>query len=420
MKIDLHTHTRYSKDSASKPEKVVKTAKLRGLDGVAITDHNSIKAWKEAKEASRKHKFPVVLGEEVKVSVAGHKKGEILGLFLTEQIKSRHPMEAIDEIKSQGGIAIVAHPFDKSRGFLELSELPQRLIVLGGGYIGCELACMAAMLGVEVVVVELLEDILVQLDEDVRREVKRSMTGALGIRIVTGHALEGIKAGKDGVSGSADGEQLAADLLLAAVGRRPVTDGLGIEAAGVTPNEKGYIDVDEVNRTRVAGIYAVGDVNGGPQLAHAATAQGIAAADNACGGSRRGNEGTVPAVIFTQPEVALAGLTENRAAEQGVAVKVGKFTYAALGRALAAGEPAGFAKWIVDAETDQLLGAAVVGARATDLISEAAVAIRNELTAVELGNTIHAHPTFGEIWMEAAHAVHGRAIHAAPRRRARG
>jgi len=155
---------------------------------------------------------------------------------------------------------------------------------------------------------------------------------------------------------------------------------------------------------------------GTTQLAHAATAQGITAAENACG--RHGKaEALVPACIFTAPEVGCVGLTETQAAAQGRAITVGKFLLAGLGKAMASGEERGFVKWIVDAKTDQLLGAQAVGAHATELISEAAVAIRSELTAAELGNTIHCHPTFSEAWMEAAHAVHGACIHQPPKRR---
>jgi dihydrolipoamide dehydrogenase len=196
-----------------------------------------------------------------------------------------------------------------------------------------------------------------------------------------------------------------------------VTDGLEPGKAGVEVDAQGFVEVDDCNRTRAATVYAVGDVNGGPQLAHAATSQGIVAAENACGRGLRKNEELVPGVIFTTPEVATVGLTESQAKEQGRPVTKGKFPFLALGRALAVGHAEGFVKWIADAGTDQLLGAAAVGPHATDLIAEAALAIRNELTAGELGRTIHAHPTFGEIWMEAAHAVHGAAVHAAPARK---
>ena len=305
----------------------------------------------------------------------------------------------------------------ESRAFLDLAALPKRLIVMGGGYIGCELACLAAAAGSEVTIVEMLEDVLMLLDADVRREVRGSMEKNLGIRIIAGHPLEDVRADARGVRATAGGEKLSADTLLVAVGRRPVTDGLDLERAGLKTDARGFIPVDASNRTAAAHIFAIGDVNGGVQLAHAATSQAMIAAAAACGRRAPRNETLIPGVIFTMPEVAVVGLTEAEAAKQGRAVKTGRFPFAALGRALAAGHPAGFAKWIADAATDQLLGAQVVGAHATDLIAEATLAIRAELTAAELGRTVHAHPTFGEIWMEAAHAVHGECIHAAPRRK---
>ena len=305
----------------------------------------------------------------------------------------------------------------ESRGFLDLQKLPASLIVMGGGYIGCELACLAAALGVKVTIVELLEDVLMLLDPDVRREVKKHMEQKLGMRILTGKALEKVQADASGVTAEVGGERLSADLLLVAVGRKPVTNGLELERAGLKTNERGFIPVDEFNRTAVANIFAIGDVNGGMQLAHAATSQAIIAAEAACGKKPHKNETLIPGVIFTMPEVAIVGLTEADAKKLGRAVKIGRFPFAALGRALATGTPVGFVKLIADAATDQLLGAQAVGAHATDLIAEATVAIRAELTTAELGRTVHAHPTFGEIWMEAAHALHGECIHAAPRKK---
>ena len=305
----------------------------------------------------------------------------------------------------------------ESRGFLDLQKLPASLIVMGGGYIGCELACLAAALGVKVTIVELLEDVLMLLDPDVRRDVKKHMEQKLGMRILTGKALEKIQADASGVTAEVGGEKVSADLLLVAVGRKPVTNGLELERAGLKTNERGFIPADEFNRTAVANIFAIGDVNGGMQLAHAATSQAIIAAEAACGKKPHKNETLIPGVIFTMPEVAIVGLTEADAKKQNRAVKIGRFPFAALGRALATGTPEGFVKLIADAATDQLLGAQAVGAHATDLIAEATVAIRAELTTAELGRTVHAHPTFGEIWMEAAHALHGECIHAAPRKK---
>lgn len=305
----------------------------------------------------------------------------------------------------------------ESRGFLAINSLPRTLLVLGGGFIGCELACMAASLGARVTIVELLDDILLLLDPDVRREVRGRMEKNLGIRVLAGKPLEQIAAASSGVRGHFGDEVLEADLLLCAVGRKPVTDGLNLENAGLKTNERGFIEADEYCRTRVPTLFAIGDVTGKIQLAHYATAQGIAAAENAVRQKPRRHDTIVPNVIFTSPEVGVVGLSEDDAKTQNRAVKTGKFRFAGLGKGLASGETTGFVKWIADAETDQLLGAAAVGPHATELIAEATTAIRAELTARELGRTIHAHPTFGEAWMEAAHVVHGECVHVPPKRR---
>ena len=305
----------------------------------------------------------------------------------------------------------------ESRAFLDIQKLPATMIVLGGGFIGCELACMAAMLGVKVTIVELLEDILLLLDADVRREVRAHMEKNLSIRVLTGKAFEKISADATSVKGNFGDDVLTADLLLCAVGRKPVTDGLKLENTGLQTNERGFIEADEYCRTKVANIFAIGDVTGKIQLAHYATAQGIAAAENAVQTKLRKHNTIVPNVIFTSPEVGTAGLSEDDAKKQNRAVKTGKFRFAGLGKGIATGENVGFVKWIADAATDQLLGAAAVGPHATELIAEAAAVIRAELTVTELGRTIHAHPTFSEAWMEAAHALHGECIHAPPKRK---
>jgi dihydrolipoamide dehydrogenase len=306
----------------------------------------------------------------------------------------------------------------ESRAFLDLQALPPSLIVLGGGVIGCEFACMAAQIGAKVTVVELLEDILIALDKDVRQTLRRHMEEALGIRVLTGKPLEAIAAGKDGVAGKFGDEPLQADMLLVSVGRKPVTRGLDSAKAGAPPTEKGFLAVDEYCRTRAATVYAIGDVTeGSTLLAHAATAQGLAAAENAVGRRPVKAERLVPACIYTSPEIGSVGLSEDKAKAAGRNVRIGKFPFAALGRALAADDANGFVKWVADADSDQLLGAHAVGAHATELIAEAALAVRSELTLDEVGRTVHCHPTFSEAWMEAAHAAHGQCIHAAPKRR---
>jgi len=335
----------------------------------------------------------------------------------TAEIGARKVIIATGSTSAMPGF-LPKHPrVVESRGFLEITTLPKTLLVLGGGFIGCELACMAALLGVKVTIVELLEDILLLLDPDVRREVRGSMETSLGIRVLTGKALENIQANDRGVMGRFGDDALEADLLLCAVGRKPVTEGLRLENAGLKADARGFIETDGCCRTKVATIFAVGDVTGKIQLAHYATAQGLAAAANATGQKPAPHDTIVPNVIFTSPEIGVVGLTQDEAKKQNRAVKTGKFRIAGLGKALATGETAGMVKWIADAANDQLLGAAAVGSHATELIAEATLAIRAELTLRELGRTIHAHPTFSEAWMESAHAAHGEAIHAPPRRK---
>jgi dihydrolipoamide dehydrogenase len=304
-----------------------------------------------------------------------------------------------------------------SRAFLSATSLPSSMIVLGGGVIGCEFACMAAQLGVQVTIVEMLEDILITLDPDVRAELRSHMEKKLGIKIVTGKPLDRIKADDSSVKGVVADRNFEAELLLVSIGRRPVTGDLKTDNAGLDTDKGGYIPTDDFCRTKAATIFAVGDVTGGPQLAHAATSQGVTAASNAVSGKAGRRETVVPACIFTAPEIGCVGLTEQQAKEQGVSVVTGKFSFANLGKAMAAGHTEGFVKWIVESGTNRLVGAQAIGAHATELISEAAVAIRAELTVAEIGTTIHCHPTMSESWMEAAHAVHGECIHAAPKKR---
>jgi len=303
-----------------------------------------------------------------------------------------------------------------SRAFLDLKSAPARAIVLGGGIIGCEFACMLAQLGVQVTIVEILEDILAVLDADVRRELRRQMEKTWGIRVYTGQGLENITAAGNTVRGTVGGEVLEADLLLAALGRKPVSQDLQIENAGLRVDAQGFIETDEYGRTQVATVYAVGDVTGGPQLAHVATSQGLVAAENACTRRLRKHETCFPYCIFTSPEVGAVGLTEQEAKQKGLEVKTGRFNFASLGKGLAINHPAGFVKWVADPRTGQLLGAQAIGVHATELIAEAATAIRAELTATDLARTIHAHPTLAEAWMESAHVLLGEAIHTVPRR----
>jgi len=297
-----------------------------------------------------------------------------------------------------------------SRAFLDLTELPKNLLILGGGVIGCEFACMAAALGANVTVVEMLEDIVMVLDRDVRRVLRKRME-TLGITLLTGAPLTDIVVQKNKVTGTYKDQNVAGDVLLVAVGRKPNTAALDLARAGVKTDERGTIPVDAQGRTNVASVFAVGDlVTGSIQLAHAATQQGVAAAE-AASGLKSKVEKVCPSCIFTSPEIGLAGLTEDKARQCGIAVKTAVFPFSALGKAMAAGETDGFVKWVCDPVTGRVLGAQAVGCHATELIAEAAMAIRSELTIDEVGNTIHCHPTLSEAWMEAAHAFHDACIH---------
>ncbi|MFA6291639.1 MAG: dihydrolipoyl dehydrogenase [Victivallales bacterium] len=303
-----------------------------------------------------------------------------------------------------------------STDILSIKEIPGSLLVLGGGVIGCEFACLFAELGTKVTVVEMMPNILPLQDKELSKVLAREMK-AHGIEIYTGAPLEKIVADGKSVSGNIGEEKLSAEYLLVSVGRVPVSKTLNLKAAGVVASEKGWIPVDSKCRTNAPNIYAIGDVTGRVQLAHFASAMGFCAADNACGIRNEINDDLVPGCIFTCPEIGTVGLSEEQCKEKNIQYNVGKFPFAALGKAMAINETSGFCKIISSVETDQVLGVHIVGPHATDLISEAVTAMSLEVTAKALGKAIHAHPTLGEAMMEAAHAVHGESVHmAAPRK----
>ncbi len=297
-----------------------------------------------------------------------------------------------------------------STELLSLPEIPKSLLVLGGGVIGCEFACLFAELGTKVTVVEMMPNILPLQDKELSRILSREMK-ARGIAIFVGSPMEKIEADAKGISGVVGKETLSADYMLVSIGRVPVTKSLSLATAGVTANEKGWIPVDTKCRTNVPGIFAIGDVTGRVQLAHFASAMGMCAADNATGKDCEFREDQVPGCIFTSPEIGTIGMSEEQCKEKNIAYNVGKFPFAALGKAMAINETSGFCKIIADSATDQILGVHIIGPHATDLISEAVAAMAHEATATSLGKAIHAHPTLGEAMMEAAHAVHGQSVH---------
>ena len=303
-----------------------------------------------------------------------------------------------------------------STELLSIPEIPKSLLILGGGVIGCEFACLFAELGTKVTIVEMLESIMPNIDRETSGVVAAQMR-KMGIEIMNGKPLGDLKADDSGVSGKVGDLTVSADYLLVSIGRKPALDGMNIAASGVKTNERGWIPVDSSCRTNVPGIFAIGDATGSWQLAHAASAMGVVAADVACGRKNAFDGTLVPGCIFTSPEIGSVGKSQEQCDREGIETRVGKFPFAALGKAMAINETTGFCKIIADAKTDQVLGVHIVGPHATDLIAEACPALHLEITARELGKAIHAHPTLGEAMMEAAHAVHGESAHIPSRKK---
>ncbi len=298
---------------------------------------------------------------------------------------------------------------------LELPEIPKRLLVVGGGVSGLEIGMMYAKLGSKVVIVELMDQLLPGVEKDLVNIVERRLR-KLGVEIHTESKVVGSKIMDDRVRAIVErkgGEnfEVEADYAMVAVGKRPLTRDLGLEEVGVKLDRRGFIEVDERLRTNVNGIYAVGDVTGPPFLAHRAAYHGIVVAENIAGRERSIQGLVIPSAIFTDPEIAFAGLSEAEAKEKGMDVKVGKFLFTALGRAIAEEAGEGFIKLIADASTNELIGCQMVGPHVSELISEAALAIQNKLTLEQFASSIRPHPTFSEALTEAAEAALWKPIH---------
>ena len=317
-------------------------------------------------------------------------------------------------------IDVAAFPCDHQKIFnstsiLELTELPKSLAIIGGGYIGCEFASLYAQLGVKVTILEALPAIVALQG----KAISDALTAAFkkqGIEIRTDVRVEGVDVQGQGVNiRLKDQPAFQADAALVAIGRKVVSHGLSIEKSGVLVSERGSIPVNDRMETNVPGIYAIGDVNGKVMLAHVASHQGVVAAVNARGGEASMHDEAVPAVIFTFPEIATVGLTIEQALEKGYLAAAGKYPFQALGKSVAAMDTEGFATVVIDKKTGQILGAQIVGHEASSLIAEMALAIANELTVDCVAETIHAHPTLPEAWLEAALLAVNRPIHFPPR-----
>ncbi len=302
-----------------------------------------------------------------------------------------------------------------STGALELAAVPRHLVVIGGGVIGLELGSVWLRLGAKVTVVEYLDQILPGMDAEVRKEANKIFKKQ-GFELKLGTKVTGAKVEGDGVTLTVEpakggaAEMIAADVVLVSIGRRPNTDGLGLDKAGLKVNAKGQVDIDHSFKTSVAGIWAIGDVVPGPMLAHKAEDEGIAVAENIAGLTGIVNHEVIPSVVYTMPEIAGVGLTEEEARENGE-IKVGKFPMLANSRAKTNREPDGFVKVIADAKTDRVLGVWMIASVAGTMIAQAAQAMEFGATSEDIAYTCHAHPTHSEALKEAAMAVTGKRIH---------
>ena len=321
------------------------------------------------------------------------------------------------DVMTLPGVDIDEKSIVSSTGALALTKVPKTMVVIGAGYIGLEMGSVWARLGAQVTVVEFLDRTVPGMDAELAKMLQRVLTKQ-GLKFRLGAKVTGAKAGKSGVTLTVeqvkDGgkvEKMSADIVLLAIGRRPYSKGLGLEEIGVKRDNRGFIEVDAKFQTAVPGLYAIGDVIPGPMLAHKAEEEGIAAVEMMAGQAGHVNYGCVPGVVYTWPEVATVGQSEEALKEDGIDYNVGKFPFSANSRARASGEADGFVKILAEAKTDRVLGVHAIGPDAGTLIHEAVMAMEFGGSAEDIARAFHAHPTLNEAVKEAALAVAGRAIH---------
>ncbi len=348
-------------------------------------------------------------------------KGEIVEAGRVKVGKETYEAENIiiatgSDVISLPGIDIDEKKIVSSTGALVLPEVPKSMIVIGGGVIGLEMGTVWRRLGAKVTVVEFMDNILPGMDGEVRKESKK-IFGKQGLEFKLSSKVTAAKTSAKGVeltvepAAGGDAEKLKADVVLMAIGRKPYSEGLGLEKVGVKLDDRGRIETDEHFETSVEGIYAIGDVIAGPMLAHKAEDEGVILAEMLAGQSGHIDYDMIPGVVYTWPEVANVGKTEEQLKEAGVKYNAGKFPFMANGRARAMNTTDGFVKILADKETDRILGAHIIGPNAGDLIQEIVNVMEFEGTAEDIARTCHAHPTLTEVVKEAALAVHKRPIH---------
>ncbi|MGO4740522.1 dihydrolipoyl dehydrogenase [Bosea sp. 2KB_26] len=350
-------------------------------------------------------------------SIPGAGKVEVTGADGKSQVLETKNIVIATGSEAAGlpGVEIDEKTVVTSTGALELASVPKELLVVGAGVIGLEIGSVWSRLGAKVTVVEYLDRILPGMDDEIAKQFQRILQKQ-GFEFHLGSKVTKVETGKKGatvtVEPAAGGEAktLSADIVLVAIGRRPNTDGLGLDAAGVA-TERGRVVIDDDFKTNVAGIYAIGDVVRGPMLAHKAEDEGMAVAELIAGKVGHVNYDAIPSIIYTAPEVAAIGKTEEELKAAGIAYKIGKFPFTANGRARAMRHTEGFVKFLADAATDRVLGCHIIGPHAGDLIAEVTVLMEFGGSSEDLARTCHAHPTLAEAVKEAALAVDKRAIH---------
>src|SRR3954470_17304949 len=364
----------------------------------------------------KKNKIDVLMG---KGRILGAGKVEVTGADGKAQIaETKNIVIATgSDVARLKGIDIDEKRIVSSTGALSLDRVPERLLVIGAGVIGLELGSVWRRLGADVVVVEFLDRILPGMDSEVAKQFQRIL-GKQGFAFRLSSKVtkvetsgKGAKVTVEPAQGEGTAEVLDADIVLVATGRIPYTEGLGLEHAGVQKDERGRIVVDAHFSTNVTGIYAIGDVIAGPMLAHKAEDEGVAIAEILAGKAGHVNYGVIPSVVYTFPEVASVGQTEEELKAAGIAYNDGKFHFTANGRAKVNPTTDGFVKILADAATDKVLGVHIIGADAGNLIAEAAVAMEFDASSEDIARTCHAHPTLTEAVKEAAMAVEKRSIH---------
>jgi len=389
------------------------TASGLTLDYAKLVDHSRKTADRLARGVESLFKKNAITWIRGRGRLAGPHAVDVEG---GERVEAAHVLLATGSTEwVPPGVAVDGERVLTSREALASRRRPERLVVVGAGAVGVEFAYVYAMYGARVTVLEMAPQMLPGADPELAQVLQREFRRK-GIEVRLGARFEGAKPDGEGVRvalvSEKGAEEIVADQLLLAIGRRPLSEELGLEGAGVNVDPRGFVEVDERGRTSLAGVLAIGDLVGGPLLAHKASEEGIAAVEFLAGQRRLPPDpATIPACIYAQPQVAWIGLTEAQARERhGDDLRVGRFPFTASGKALAAAHPAGFVKLLAEPRYQQIVGAHVIGWGATELIAEVGLAMTLEATTSEIAATCHAHPTLSEAIMEAALAAEGRGI----------